>query len=78
MIGSKEMFEDWMQIELQKETLERLTSNGSLSFEEFTIKYVEPKDFDYSKDAVWCALNDSSTKVYKQKKQREFDLRNNT
>jgi hypothetical protein len=39
------------------------------------IQYIEP-EFDYAQDELWQQLNRDATKAYKEKKKREYDLRN--
>lgn len=76
MEGGKEMHMEMIELSMQKERFESLINSGVLSFDEVNIKFIEPKDFDYSKDPVWVALNNESLKVYKKKKEREFEIRN--
>lgn len=75
MEGSKDVYMDMVELSMQRDVFERLINNGAISFSEFEIKYVEPKNYDYSKDPVWCALNSESLKAYKKKKDREFEIR---
>lgn len=76
MEGAKEMHMEMIELSMQKERFENLVQSGVLSFEDVEIKFVEPKNVDYSKDPVWVALNAESLKAYKKKKEREFQLRN--
>lgn len=76
MEGGKEIHMEVVELSMQKQRFEDLINSGVLSFNDVNVKFVEPKDFDYSKDPIWVALNTESLKLYKKKKEREFQLRN--
>ena len=42
----------------------------------FLIEFVEPINYDYSKNPTWANLKKESDKMYKELKKLEFEIRN--
>lgn len=64
---------EYMYLEMSKEAFMRIKDD--LDYEEYYLKKVDVKDFDYSFDEKWKKLKSKSIKAYKELKDHEYDLR---
>ena len=72
---SKKMHEEVVTVDMSLRTWEDIPDYVK---QEMEIKKIEPKNFDYSFDPLWCELkekNNGGLKVYKEMKKREHYLR---
>lgn len=77
MIGSKEMYEEMVELSLHKHKLQQLVESGQITESDYSVKKVDVPEFDYSHDKLWNELKAESVKAYKKLKEREFEIRNN-
>lgn len=64
---------EYLLLEIEMKAFMRVKEE--LDSEEYFVRKVDFKDFDYSFDKKWEELDKESRKVYKEKKNREYDLR---
>ena len=57
--------EQIVRVEMSEDFYNQLPENLR---EQMTLKSIEPKDFDYSKDEGWKELNKASSKAYRKRK----------
>ncbi len=70
MGASKEMF---MQIRMMEEDYNEIPPEVRERTEIMVIDEVNP---NYKEDELWCELDKKSKQAYREKKKREFELRN--
>ena len=64
---------EYLLMEMDMNAFKRIKQD--LDQEEYFIRKVDVKDFDYSFDTAWSKLDEKAKKAYKEKKEREFELR---
>jgi hypothetical protein len=64
---------EWVELSMDKKAFIRI--KDELDYEEYYLKKIEIKDFDYSYDETWNNLKGKSVKAYKELKNHEYDLR---
>lgn len=63
-------------IEISKDLLQLLVDSEALTTDDFRVKLVDVKDFDYSENPMWVAQKKKSDEEFKKLKQMEFKIRN--
>ncbi len=64
---------EWMLLDIRTKAFLRIREQ--LEAEEYEVRRIEPKGFDYSFDDKWSNLKRKAGNAYKEKKEREFELR---
>lgn len=64
---------EYILLDINTSAFERI--HHELHQEEYFIRKVDVKDFDYSYDKKWVELSIKSKKAYKELKEREYELR---
>ena len=64
-----------VRIDLHKDQLQQLVTDGHIDVSDFEVVRVDVKDFDYSQHAEWVEQKRVSGKEYKKLKNLEYEIR---